>query len=165
MSFRYQPKNVLKRVSAKKNVQKLITKKLTPNKIVLNALDRSGVVGGKRIEKTALKVLKNYKKRIQALRNEGYTKAEAIAEITKEPKLLVQRIQNETAIELSKQIQEQYHGEFYVWLPSTAANPDEDHMLNYGKTFQFGKGEAPGDRYGCRCGMEVLTSDKKLILE
>ncbi len=165
MTIKYQPKNVLKRISAKKNVKKLLTKNLTPNKIVLNALDRSGVVGKKRIEKTALKVLKNYKKRIQALRNEGYTKAEAIAEITKDPKLLVQRIQNQTTNELSKQIQEQYHGEFYIWLPSSAKVPDEEHMLNYGKKFQLGKGEAPGDRFGCLCGMEILTSDNKLILE
>lgn len=165
MSFKYQPKNVLKRISAKKNVKKLITKNLSPNKIVLNALHKSGVVGKNRLEKTALKVLKNYKKRIQKLRNEGYTKEQAIKMLTSDPKLMVQRIQNETTNELSKQIQKEYRGEFYVWLPSSAKEPDAEHMLNYGKKFQLGKGEAPGDRFGCLCGMEILTSDKKLSLE
>lgn len=165
MTIRYQPKNLMKRMASKKNIKKLITKKLTPNKAVLNALDNSGIVGKKQLENIALKVLRDYKRRIKELRAEGLTKAQAIAELTKDPRLLVQRIQNETTNAITKQIQEQYHGEFYIWLPSTANVPDEEHMKNYGKRFQLGKGEDPGDRYGCQCGMEILTKDKRLVLE
>jgi hypothetical protein len=61
--------------------------------------------------------------------------------------------------EIAKDIKRNYKGEYYIWLPSDAENPDPFHQLNYGKKFKIGRGEMPGDRYGCRCGMEVLVEE------
>ena len=54
--------------------------------------------------------------------------------------------------------------EFYRWLPSDAKNPDPEHQLLYGKIFRVGEGDKegnmPGERYGCRCGIEWLTDEE-----
>jgi hypothetical protein len=76
----------------------------------------------------------------------------------------VARVQNAVVYEIAQDIKDQYRGEFYEWLPSDAETPDPIHQLNYGKKFQMGKGEMPGDRYGCRCGMNVLVSESTLSL-
>ena len=53
--------------------------------------------------------------------------------------------------------------EFYRWMPSDAKNPDPEHQLLYGKIFRVGEGDKegnmPGERYGCRCGIEWLDSE------
>lgn len=165
MTIRYQPKRILKRMADKKNVEKLLTKKLNVNRTALNAIETSGVLGKKQLEKTALKVIKGYRKAADELRAKGATKAEAIRAISEDPRALVQQIQNATVHEITRQVKEQYHGAFYTWLPSTAKNPDKKHMKKYGKRFRIGKGEAPGDRFGCRCGMEIHVPESRLVLE
>ena len=56
-----------------------------------------------------------------------------------------------------------HKGEFYRWLPSNAQNPDPEHQLLYGKIFRVGEGDKegnmPGERYGCRCGIEWLKDE------
>lgn len=165
MAIKYQPKKVLKRLADKKNVEKLLTKKLTVNRTALNAVENSGILGKAELENAALKVIKQYRKKANELRKLGATKAEALREITEDPRALVQQIQNATVAEITKQVKAQYHGEFYTWLPSTAVNRDPKHVKKYGKRFRIGKGEAPGDRYGCRCGMEIHVSESRLVLE
>lgn len=66
--------------------------------------------------------------------------------------------------QVAGEIKDRYEGEFYIWLPSDAEEPDPEHQLNYGKKFQVGEGEMPGDRFGCRCGMEILVPETKLDL-
>ncbi len=152
-------------MASKKNVEKLLTKKLSVNRASLNAIETAGVLGKSELETAALKVIKGYKKRVKELQKLGATKAEAMREITDDPRALVQQIQNATVSEITKQVKDQYHGEFYVWLPSTAKKPDAKHRKKYGKTYQLGRGEAPGDRFGCRCGMEILVPESRLVLE
>ena len=73
-------------------------------------------------------------------------------------------MQNETVFQIGQEIKAEYEGEFYEWLPSDAEEPDPLHQLNYGQVFRIGDGEQPGDRYGCRCGMNILVPEKKLEL-
>lgn len=114
-------------------------------------------VSNAQIQRVALNALKVYKARF---RDKDISKTKALAG----KKLLVQRVQNAIVQSVSSEIKDKYSGEYYKWLPSDAVTPDPLHQLKYGKTFQIGKGEMPGDRYGCRCGMQILVSDTKLAL-
>lgn len=165
MAIRYSPKNVLRRAAPKKTVEKLVTQKLTLNRAVVSILSRADILGKKKLEQVALRVLKNYKKRFRNEVRSGATKKEALEEAENGKRLMVQRVQNTVVFEVAKDIKDQYRGEFYVWLPSYAKEPDPEHQLNYGKKFQIGKGEMPGDRYGCKCGMNILVPESRLKLE
>lgn len=166
MAIRYEPKKVLKKIASKKNIENLVTDRLTVNKAVLNSLDASGVLGKKQLQYVGLNVIKQMRERAENLADDsGLTKAESREEILENKKQLVQRVQNATVKEITKKVKEKYRGEFYVWLPSTAENPDKKHKRKYGKRYQLGKGEAPGDREGCRCGMEILVKAKRLNLD
>jgi len=165
MAIRYEPKKVLKRMASKKNVENLVTDKLTVNRAVLNSLETSGILGKKQLEFVGLNVIRDYRERADKLRDEGLTKAESHEEVLENKKLLVQRVQNATVTQITKRVKEKYHGEYYIWLPSSAAVPDKKHKLKYGKRFQLGRGEAPGDRHGCKCGMEILVDAKRLSID
>jgi hypothetical protein len=91
---------------------------------------------------------------------DGASKAEALDETLNDRKLLVNRVQNNIVFQIKEEIADAYAGEFYEWLPSDAETPDPIHQLNYGSTFQIGVDEMPGDRYGCRCGMNILVPGK-----
>lgn len=165
MAIKYQPKNVLRKMASKKSVKNLVKKDLDVRKAALNAIDETGILSKKELEKVALRVLKDYRKRVERMQEAGYTKAEAIAELASDPKLLIQRVQNATVHKITQELQKKYRGEYYIWLPSTAAVPDPDHMKKYGKRYQIGRGEMPGDRFGCQCGMEILVPEKRLKLD
>lgn len=99
----------------------------------------------------------------------GYQERFAEGEVTKaelkdDPALLIQRVQNQLVSQISEGIRENYAGEFYEWTPSDALEPDPEHQLLYGTTRQIGDGEQPGDRYGCKCGMNILVPGEKLEL-
>lgn len=97
---------------------------------------------------------------------ERIKEAEAKAEeIKKNPKQLIQRVQNEIIFQVKERIKEKYDGEKYEWLPSDADEPDPEHQLLYGTIRTVGVGEMPGDRYGCKCGMRILTDEEKLNLD
>lgn len=165
MAIRYEPKKVLKKMASKKNIENLVTDNLTVNRAVLNSLEASGVLGKKQLQYVGLQVIKDYRERADKLTEEGLTRAESRDEVLENKALLVQRVQNATVNEITKKVKEKYRGEYYVWLPSSAKNPDEKHMKKYGKRYQLGRGEAPGDRYGCKCGMEILVDAKRLSLD
>ncbi len=163
--IRYRPAKILAKMANPKNVEKLATPSLTVNRAALNAIATAGVLGKKQLEFVALGVLKDYRERATTLEDEGLTKADARGEILDDPSLLIQRVQNATVAAITEKVQEQYHGEFYIWTESSAAVPDEKHKKKYGKRFQLGKGEKPGDRYGCKCGMDILVKESRLVLE
>lgn len=165
MTIRYEPKKILKKMASKKNVENLVTENLTINRAVLNSLENSGVLGKKELQYVGLGVIKEMRERAEKLTEEGLTKAESREEVLENKKLLVQRVQDATVNEITKKVKKKYRGEFYVWLPSTAKVPDKKHMKKYGKRYQLGKGEAPGDRRGCKCGMEILVDAKRLSLD
>ncbi len=134
------------------------------NRAAVSTLARSGVLKKKTFERIALKVINGYKDNYAEEIAAGATVAEATDEALNGKKLMVQRVQNAVVHEISQEIKSVYRGEFYEWLPSDAETPDPIHALNYGMTFQFGKGEMPGDRYGCQCGMLILVDAIRLSL-
>ncbi len=164
MSIRYLPNEVLKKLAPTKKVEKLVTSRLTLNRAVLSTLSDADFLSSKTIERTALKVIKSYKLRFQDEKDQGSTPEVAKEDAVNDKKLLVNRVQNEVILNVADEIKDQYRGEFYTWLPSDAEVPDPLHALNYGRKFQIGKGEMPGDRYGCRCGMFIRVPETKLEL-
>lgn len=155
--IRYFPEDLLKKIAPKRKIEKLLSRNVTLKKSALSFVDDIDFLDKKKVAQTALKVVKGYKNRLDV---QDVKKSE----ILDDPKQLVQRVQNEVIFQVKEEIAEKYEGEFYVWLPSDADEPDPEHQLNYGKKFQIGEGEMPGDRYGCRCGMEILVPEKTLQL-
>lgn len=155
--IKYLPNEVLKKIAPIQKIEKLITGRLTLNKAVLSFLSDSEFLSQKTLERTALKTIRDYKQRFKE-------EPEVKEDVLEDKKLLVNRVQNTVVNQIAGEIKDQYRGEFYKWLPSDASEPDPLHQLNYGSKFQIGRGEMPGDRYGCRCGMQILVSDTKLEL-
>lgn len=143
-------------------VEKLVTQKLTLNRVALKMVSNISAMGVTKTEDIALKVIQSYKDKYDTQRDLGATKAEALEDTLNDKRLLVQRVQNEVVNEFVNEVKEEYDGERYEWLPSDAAVPDPDHVKKYGKIFKLGKGEMPGDRFGCRCGMKILVKENSL---
>lgn len=161
MTLKYEPKKLIRRLALKKKSKKLVNKDLSVNTQAVKNLADMGVLPKKALETAALKVIKQHKKAEKKNRKEGMSKKLSLEEALNEKKLIAARIQQAVLYEQTQTIKKAYRGEFYEWLPSTANVPDENHMLKYGLIFQLGKGEAPGDRIGCQCGMEILTDDSR----
>lgn len=153
--IKYDPSEMLKKAAPKTKIKKLIGKGLTLKRAALSFVNDSEVVTKQSITSVALKVLKAYRERVKA---DPSIKTDLLTD----PAQLIQRVQNEVVTQIKEEIKTKFTGESYVWLPSDADEPDPEHQLNYGKTFQIGDGEMPGDRYGCRCGMEILVEDSSL---
>lgn len=153
----YDPAKIIRKLAPEKQLKKLVGNNVSLKKTALRFVDASEVVSKKSVRKVALKTIKSYKDRIKL-------DPSIKEEILKNPRQLIQRVQNEVVLQVSNEIKTKYRGEFYIWLPSDADEPDPEHQLNYGKKFQIGDGEMPGERYGCRCGMQIITEDSTLEL-
>ncbi len=164
MTIKYLPKKILKKMAPNAVVENLVTKNLTLNRTAVTLLERAGVLSAKELQMVALKVIKDYKRSVRDEMDDGSTKREAIDDVLDEKQLMVQRVKNASIAEITTRVKRRYRGEYYRWLPSTAANPDPKHMKKYGKKYQLGRGEAPGDRYGCQCGMEIFVDESRLDL-
>jgi hypothetical protein len=158
MAIRYLPTDLIKKIAPTKKVENLISSGASLNKSALSFVDDIDFLDKKAVTKVALKTIKGYKKRIKE-------DPDIKSDLIDDPAQLVQRVQNEVVFQVKEAIATEYAGEFYVWLPSDADEPDPEHQLKYGKKFQIGVGEMPGDRFGCRCGMEILVREKTLNLE
>lgn len=155
--IKYEPSKLIKKIAPEKKIKKLVSSRATLKKTALSFVDDVEFLDKKSIAKVALKTIKGYKSRFKESPDE---KSAVLAN----PAQLIQRVQNEVILQIADEIKTKYEGEFYIWLPSDADEPDPEHQLNYGKKFQVGDGEMPGDRYGCRCGMQILTDEEKLEL-
>lgn len=158
------PNEFLKRMASKKAIARLVSKDLTVNRAALSMLSESTFLTRGTLEDIALRIIKKYKRAYKAEIEEGASKSQALDDAMNDRKLVVQRVQNSIVHEVSEEVRDQYRGEYYEWLPSDADNPDPLHQLNYGKRFQIGRGEMPGERYGCRCGMHILVDETRLEL-
>lgn len=156
MSIFYDPKKLLRRIAPEKKIKRLVSSNATVKKAALTFVNDIPYLDKSSISRVALKTAKDYRARIK--------KGEAAAEILDDPKQLIQHVQNSVVYQVAQEIKSSYAGERYVWLPSDAEEPDPEHQLNYGKVFEVGVGEMPGDRYGCKCGMEILVKETKLEL-
>lgn len=159
MAIIYDPTKELKKIAPESKIKKLISGNVSLKKTALSFVDSADFIDKKSVSRVALKTIKSYKKRIKASDVDSIEK-----DIKKDPRLLVARVQNEIVFQISQEIKSKYVGEKYEWLPSDAEEPDPEHQLKYGKIYSVGDGEMPGDRYGCRCGMRILTDDEKLKL-
>lgn len=157
MTITYYPEDLLKKIAPEKKLEKMVTKKVGLKKAALSFVDDIDFLDKKKITKVALETVKSYKKRIKDDRDLKDV-------LTSDPRQLIQRVQNEVVFQVAQGIKDTYAGEEYEWLPSEADEPDPEHQLKYGKVFQVGQGEMPGDRYGCKCGMRILVKDKQLKL-
>lgn len=157
MSITYLPEQLLKKIAPVKKLERLVSSRASLNQTALSFVDDIDFLDKAAVKDVALKTIRGYKKRIK---EDPDIKSDLLAD----PAQLIQRVQNEVVLQVSEQIKEDYAGEFYVWLPSDADEPDPEHQLNYGKKFQIGVGEMPGERYGCKCGMEILVKETKLNL-
>lgn len=160
----YNPKELLKKLAPKTKLKRLVTQELTVNKAVLAMFDDIDFISKRPITEVALKTVQQYKKRYRDEKKNSDNKKEAKDEAINKNKLLIHRVQNAVVYQVAQEIKEEYEGESYKWLPSDAQTPDPLHQLNYGKVFQIGDGEMPGDRYGCRCAMQILVKETKLKL-
>ncbi len=156
MPIIYNPTKLLKKIAPQAKIKKLMTADLSLKKTALNFVSDIPFIDKKEVATTALKVIKNYKERVK----DGESKSD----LKSDPALLIQRVEQSVVTQVKDEIAQKYSGEFYVWLPSDAEEADPEHQLNYGKTFQVGDGEMPGDRFGCRCGMEILVPENQLNL-
>lgn len=155
--IKYLPDKLLAKIAPAKKIKKLLSSRLSLKKTALSFIDDIPFISKKNVSDTALKVIRGYRKRIK----EDPSEKEIIK---KDPKQLIQRVQNQIILEIGSAIKERYPGERYIWLPSDADEPRPEHQLNYGQEFTVGDGEQPGDEFGCRCGMQILVDDSSLDL-
>lgn len=157
MSIKFEPDKIAKRIAPKSKIKKLLSRDAEIKRQAFKFLDAFEVIDKKSILDTALKTSKAYKKRIE--KNE--TELEIIK---KDPKQLIQRVQNAVIFEVQKSIGVKYKGERFRWLPSDANDPRPEHQLRYGKIYTIGEIDLPGEEFGCRCGMEILVNETDLEL-
>lgn len=155
--IKYEPSKLLKKIASRVKIKRLLKQNVSLKRTALSFVDQFDFLDKKSVLKVALKTIKGYKERIKA-------DPEIKSDLLDDPRQLIQRVQNEVVLQIGDEIKDRYAGEFYIWLPSDADEPDPEHQLNYGKKFQVGDGEQPGDRFGCRCGMQILVPETKLEL-
>lgn len=155
--IKYEPSKLLKKIAPQKKIEKLLRGNLSLKKAALSFVSEFDFIDKDSVSRVALKTIKGYKKRVKE-------NPDLKEDILEDPAQLVQRVQNEVVLQIADEIKDKYAGEFYIWLPSDADEPDPEHQLNYGKKFQVGDGEMPGDRFGCRCGMEIIVDENSLNL-
>lgn len=164
MPILHDPKKMLRKIAPKKKIERLIKGDLSVNKAVLSMFDEVDFISKRDIATVALNTSKQYKARYKEERESGESVSAAKETTLNGKKMLISRVENAVVHQVAQTIKEEYEGEYYKWLPSDADTPDPEHQLNYGKVFQIGDGEFPGERYGCRCAAEILVKGSKLEL-
>ena len=163
----YDPKKMLRKIAPDAKIERLLKGNVSLKKTALSFIDSVDFLDKKAVSRVALETIRSYQLRIakaQAEAGERSAGKEVQDKILDDPKLLIQRVQNEVVFQIAAEIKDTYAGEQYEWLPSDAEEPDPEHQLNYGKVFVVGEGEMPGERIGCRCGMNILVKETQLKL-
>jgi len=141
----------------------LLNKEFSLKKKAMQALILANV-NKKDLQNTVLKVAKVYENKIDSLEDDGLPRTRATLLAKHGEKLLRQRIESLVVYSEIQRIKENNEGKYYRWLPSGAEDPDPEHQLLYGDIFLMGEGDSdgnmPGERYGCQCGMEILSNDE-----
>lgn len=158
MSIKYEPSKLLRKIAPGSKIEKSLKSNLTLKRAAFAHLEAFDFLDVEALTRVAMKTLKGYRARVKA-----DPELEA-ADLVDDPAQLIQRVENEIVLQVAEEIKDQYAGESYTWLPSDAEEPDPEHQLNYGKTFVIGDGEMPGDRIGCKCGMEIHVKGSSLEL-
>ena len=149
----FDPSAFLKKVLGKGFFDRsLLNSKLEVKRNALRALTKARQVAGDDLNITIDGVINFYAKKMNEL--------DSFSLATNSEKLLKNRIADIVVQSEVENIKEKFEGGKYRWLPSDAGEPDPEHQLLYGKVFNIGEGDQnnlmPGERYGCRCGIETL---------
>lgn len=172
MAIVFDPTKMLKKAAPASKIKRMVTSRMSVKRTILAHLgtDEFPLDKGS-LTKVATKTLRGYKERIaKAVVDAGFEKSAGTEEknaILDDPKQLIQRVQNEVVFQVHEQIKEKYRGQTARWLPSDADEPRPEHQANYGKTYIIGEGingVEPGDEYGCKCGVEIITDETQLDL-
>lgn len=158
---------MLRKIAPDAKIERLLKDNVSLKKTALSFVDSVEFLDKKAVSRVALETIRSYQLRIAKAQAEAGEREAGRAiqdQILDDPKLLIQRVQNEVVFQIASEIKETYAGEQYEWLPSDAEEPDPEHQLNYGKVFTVGEGEMPGERIGCRCGMNILVKETQLKL-
>lgn len=128
----------------------------------MQAVLKATTLSKRQVNATVYKVVDFYDKKMKTLKEE---KVKAFKkEAVNDEKLLKDRLSGLVVWNEVQNLKEEHKEEYYRWLPSAAIEPDPEHQLLYGKVFKVGEGDKdgnmPGERWGCQCGMEILTSEE-----
>lgn len=160
MTFTFKPEKFLKYALPVGFFKKSILNRKNDLKAQeVRAIITATTLSKRELKATTNKVIDFYEKKMQDLKKSGDRSFRKDA--LNGEKLLKNRIENLVLFNEVQNIKKDYKGSYYRWLPSSSENPDPEHQLLYGKIFKVGEGDAdgnmPSERYGCKCGMEILT--------
>lgn len=147
--------------------KKILTTEMGLKKFVMSAILKASSLQKREVDATVYKVVDKYEKKMKDLKAEGVRafKSEALNNEV----LLKDRIENLVIWNEVQNLKKEHEGEYYRWLPSSAETPDPEHQLLYGKIFKVGEGDKdgnmPAERYGCKCGMQILTAEEATELK
>lgn len=165
MSIIFDPRAYAQRVLSKNKIKRMISDRFSVKRAVLATVESDDLgLDKKSILSVAIKTLRSYRQRLSKLEQD---KDQIADQIKRDPKLLIQRVQNEVIFQIHDGIKTKYRGQKARWLPSDAEEPRPEHQKYYGKVYTIGEGIdglEPGDEYGCKCGVEILTDDESLDL-
>lgn len=172
MSIIFDPTKMLKKIAPKAKVKRMVTGNFSVKRSILATIGSNEFpVDKKSLGKVARNTLLGYQQRVaKAVVDAGFEKSagtETKQAILGDPKQLVQRVQNEVVFQVHQGIKDKYAGQKARWLPSDADEPRPEHQAHYGKVYIIGEGidgVEPGDEYGCKCGVEILTDETQLDL-
>lgn len=178
MSIIFDPDKMLKKIASKAKIKRMVNSRMGLKRTILANIGTDEIpIDNGSVAKIARKTLEAYKQRIaKAQVDAGFEKSAGTEEklaIIKDPKLLIQRVQNEVIFQVHKSIKQKYRGMKARWLPSSALEPRPLHQNVYGKIYVVGEGlpagedgemVEPGDEWGCQCGIEILTDETTLDL-
>lgn len=141
---------------------RLLNSELEFKQKALSTLLKATGLKKREVNASIYKVVDFYEEKMDYLKEEG-VKAFKKNALNNEA-LLKNRIEGMVLFNEVQNIKEEYEGGFYRWLPSSSEIPDPEHQLLYGKIFRIGEGDKdgnmPAERYGCKCGMEILTAEE-----
>lgn len=172
MSIVFDPNSMLKRIAPKAKLKRMVNSRLGLKRTILANIGTDEIpIDNGTLAKVARDTLLGYKERMaKAVADNNFERSagtEVKEEILKDPKQLIQRVQNEVVYQVHQGIKEKYGGQRARWLPSDSEEPRPEHQAHYGKIYIIGEGIdgiEPGDEYGCKCGVEILTDETKLDL-
>lgn len=160
----FYPDQFLKRTFPKSfYTQQLVNRGFNLKNTAKRYLQKAYVVAGRELEVTIDNVLDQYAAKAIDLRAES--KRGFFAKAVNDDNLLRTRIENVVIQSQVGELIKEHEDEWYEWLPSDAEEPDPEHQLLYGQIFRVGEGDAegnmPGQRFGCRCGIRWLGTNKR----
>ena len=138
---------------------RLLNSELELKQLALQSILKATSLSKREVEATIYKVVDKYEEKMKKLKKE---KVKAFRKMALNNEVLLkERLEGLIVWNEVQEIKKENKGGFYRWLPSSSKEPDPEHQLLYGKIFKIGEGDKHGnmpcERYGCKCGMQLLT--------